>query len=457
MHALTGSKILVVEDDSRMCESIRYLLGYHGFDVQTSENLLDALNALLAIEYDLVLLDLQLEDKSGFAVMDHLVERNMDTQVIVVTGLHSESYAIRALKKGATDYLKKPFEPDDLLASVNKVLGQQERQRELCLFHHIAASTSEAIIVGEHEGRIVYSNAAYRKLINPDTPALDDPSAIQKRPANTDVVIDEQIRKALETGMPWEGTVDMVTAAGGRFSAWKRVDTIPEAVGGVTYGFALMHDITAQIENERAITSSRERYRRVIDSQKDYVCRLNRDFEITFANKAYADCLEKTPRSMIGRPYMTLIQDSIQHTLFDNLVAVRSASTPIEIEYKIKDPQGCTRWQQWRFHGIVDKNGHVSEIQCVGRDVTRKKMIESDRKLSEKRLQEESEKLKQALTKVKRLSGMLPICASCKMIRDDKGYWNQIEAYIANHSEAEFSHGICPNCARKLYPELYEE
>ncbi len=64
--------------------------------------------------------------------------------------------------------------------------------------------------------------------------------------------------------------------------------------------------------------------------------------------------------------------------------------------------------------------------------------------------------LTEALSEVKKLSGMLPICASCKKIRDDKGYWNQIESYIGDHSEAEFSHGICPDCAKKLYPEFYK-
>ncbi|MGO9015942.1 MAG: response regulator transcription factor [Dissulfurispiraceae bacterium] len=72
---------------------------------------------------------------------------------------------------------------------------------------------------------------------------------------------------------------------------------------------------------------------------------------------------------------------------------------------------------------------------------------------------EEREKLilelQDAIAKVKTLSGMLPICASCKKIRDDKGYWKQIEAYISEHSEALFTHGICPECTRKLYPEYY--
>lgn len=62
--------------------------------------------------------------------------------------------------------------------------------------------------------------------------------------------------------------------------------------------------------------------------------------------------------------------------------------------------------------------------------------------------------LKTALDHVKQLQGLLPICSVCKKIRDDKGYWNRIESYISSHSEAVFSHGICPHCARDLYPEL---
>ena len=75
-----------------------------------------------------------------------------------------------------------------------------------------------------------------------------------------------------------------------------------------------------------------------------------------------------------------------------------------------------------------------------------------------KKTEEEREKLikdlTEALAKVKTLSGLLPICASCKKIRDDKGYWNQIEKYVRDRSEAEFSHSICPECAKKLYPDF---
>jgi CheY-like chemotaxis protein len=80
----------------------------------------------------------------------------------------------------------------------------------------------------------------------------------------------------------------------------------------------------------------------------------------------------------------------------------------------------------------------------------------SQRKKAEEEREKLIRELQQALTAVKTLSGLLPICASCKKIRDDKGYWNQIEVYIRAHSQAEFSHGLCPDCAKRLYPEYFE-
>jgi hypothetical protein len=72
-------------------------------------------------------------------------------------------------------------------------------------------------------------------------------------------------------------------------------------------------------------------------------------------------------------------------------------------------------------------------------------------------LREEKDSLQRALSKIRTLSGLLPICSSCKKIRDDKGYWHQVESYISDHSKAEFSHSICPECTEKLYSEYIDE
>lgn len=86
---------------------------------------------------------------------------------------------------------------------------------------------------------------------------------------------------------------------------------------------------------------------------------------------------------------------------------------------------------------LKDNSGIIDSIALTERDITD---IKNELRSKEK--------------EVKILRGFLPICASCKEIRDDKGYWHQIEEYIRDHSEAEFSHSICPKCAKKLYPEL---
>ncbi|MCB9481335.1 MAG: PAS domain S-box protein [Desulfobacteraceae bacterium] len=78
----------------------------------------------------------------------------------------------------------------------------------------------------------------------------------------------------------------------------------------------------------------------------------------------------------------------------------------------------------------------------------------SERLKVEREKEELIVKLEKALKEIKTLQGILPICSSCKKIRDDKGYWTQLEEYLSDHSDAELSHGICPDCMKKLYPDF---
>jgi PAS domain S-box-containing protein len=95
---------------------------------------------------------------------------------------------------------------------------------------------------------------------------------------------------------------------------------------------------------------------------------------------------------------------------------------------------------------IRDEAGQVIGASTVARDICEHKREEQERL---KLIQE----LTEALAQVKTLSGLLPICASCKKIRDDNGYWQQVETYIQKHSDVDFTHGICPECVTRLYPE----
>ena len=87
-------------------------------------------------------------------------------------------------------------------------------------------------------------------------------------------------------------------------------------------------------------------------------------------------------------------------------------------------------------------------------DGTARKKAEEDLQQKALELENANQELQTLLDNVKTLRGLLPICSNCKKIRDDKGYWNQIESYVSKHSEAQFSHSICMECAKKLYPDL---
>ena len=98
---------------------------------------------------------------------------------------------------------------------------------------------------------------------------------------------------------------------------------------------------------------------------------------------------------------------------------------------------------------ILNCDGKVRMSVILRRDITRRKKAAEERERLIKELQE-------ALAQVKTLSGFLPICSHCHKIRDDEGYWQRVEEYIQEHTDAQFSHGICPDCIKELYPDYYE-
>jgi hypothetical protein len=99
---------------------------------------------------------------------------------------------------------------------------------------------------------------------------------------------------------------------------------------------------------------------------------------------------------------------------------------------------------------IQDEQGNTLAMIGVAQDIT-------ERRKAEERLLTANMGLVNALVEIRKLSGLLPICAYCKKIRDDKGYWNQLEAYIGQHTDATFTHGICPDCVKKIWMEGNKE
>lgn len=122
-------------------------------------------------------------------------------------------------------------------------------------------------------------------------------------------------------------------------------------------------------------------------------------------------------------------------------------------EYRIKDKEGKIIWIHEKGHIVPDLNGQIDYVAGVFFNVTELKVARLKRKDAEAERVKLIGELQNALAQIKTLKGLLPICAHCKKIRDDQGYWQQMETFIRDHSQAEFSHGICPECLKKHYSE----
>ena len=123
-------KILIVDDEPRMCDSLKVLLSNEGYETQTGYSGQEALACLAKCDIDLALLDIVMPDMNGLQIMDHIKKQNLDTFVIVITGHASVDSAIESLRRGAYDYLRKPFEFEELLKRVKNALDQKRLKKE---------------------------------------------------------------------------------------------------------------------------------------------------------------------------------------------------------------------------------------------------------------------------------------------------------------------------------------
>ncbi len=179
----------------------------------------------------------------------------------------------------------------------------------------------------------------------------------------------------------------------------------------------------------------------LIENMDDGVLVLDTKNRIVDINPAVTRFLDVENSSIVGQKVEKFLPDWSQIQI--------TVETKNETELEILAPGKTLKYLDIRIIRLHDRRQREQGKLIILRDVTARKQLESEREKLITTLQE-------ALGQVKTLKGLLPICANCKKIRDDSGYWQQIEVYIHEHTEADFSHGICPDCKKKLYPEYYD-
>lgn len=246
-------------------------------------------------------------------------------------------------------------------------------------------------------------------------------------------------------------------------TAYADESTLQRAKITESYGYILKpfeaRDLHANIEMalykhrmERKLKESEEKYRLLVSNIPDVVWTANHEGKNTFVSPNIERVCGYTPEEIYNggnELWFTNIHPDDVGKVKEAYEELFKTKKRLDVEYRIQRKDGEWIWLHDRAVSTYERDG-VIYADGVFSDITERKLIEEERA----RLIID---LEDALARVKTLSGLLPICASCKKIRDDKGYWKQIETYIQEHSEAEFTHGICPECMKRLYPNHYNK
>lgn len=185
----------------------------------------------------------------------------------------------------------------------------------------------------------------------------------------------------------------------------------------------------------------------IVESTDDGVVGWNLSGTITSWNKAAERIYGYSAAEMIGSTGKILLPPGCEDELNRLLDQGRDGNVLGNYETERIRMDGTRIYVSLTISPVREAGGSIVGLSTIVRDISSRRKLEKERDQVIAQLQD-------ALSQVNILSGLLPICSSCKKIRDDRGYWNQLEAFISEHSDVVFSHGICPECAAKMYEEL---
>lgn len=207
----------------------------------------------------------------------------------------------------------------------------------------------------------------------------------------------------------------------------------------------LQQAIAAQHAADAALRRSEATARAFIDSLPETALLLAPDGTILMANQTAATRLRRPLPGLIGSNIAAVMSPELYTSRRAHLEAVLHSKKAVTFEDQRHDRRLHTE-----LTPVLDPAGGVGAVAVLSFDITERQHMEAQ-------LRQSVADLEKALAEVQTLSGLLPICASCKKIRDDRGYWSHVEQYLGKRTRAEFSHGLCPDCMRRLYPEYVDE
>jgi len=262
------------------------------------------------------------------------------------------------------------------------------------------------------------------------------------------------VKACIKNGTPYDVTVQAIRSDGEIRTCISRGRGEKNQEGIIIRLWGTFNDVTERVKTEQALKNSEKLLRNIIDTSTDYIFVKDKNLKTILCNKAFARAVNKKPSDLIGKTDIEngwdveLVKGNPEKGITgyekDDLEALSGKIVQNTDRASIS---GKTHFLDSVKIPLKDESNKIFGVLGISRDITERKQLESEK-------DHLIDELRHALAKVKKLEGFLPICSYCKKIRDDLGYWQQIEKYIRERSDAQFSHSICPECAKKHFPDL---
>ena len=333
------------------------------------------------------------------------------------------------------------------------------------LFEDIVETIHESLLVLDSDLKVILANRSFYGSFNVKPEETVGRLIYDLGNKQWDI---PKLRKLLETILPQKTSFDKYEvehdfATIGRRTMLLNARQIEQAKDKERIILLAIEDITARKEIETGLEKTRKELviikkaadevhefaDCVINTVREPLITLDQDLRVVTASRSFYDFFKVTSEETVGQIIYDLGNKQWDipklRELLENILPEKTAFDNHEVEHNF-DVIG-RRIMLLNARMIEQRMGKKPIVLLAIEDITERKQTEEqrDRLIAD---------LQKTLSEVKTLRGFLPICSHCKKIRDDKGYWNQIEAYIHDHSDAEFSHSICQECAKEHYPDM---
>lgn len=220
------------------------------------------------------------------------------------------------------------------------------------------------------------------------------------------------------------------------------------AINGKKYVLGVARNISDRKRMEDALRKSEEKFRLMVENSHDILYTISAQGIFTFVSPTWTTLLGHPPAEVIGKSFQDFVHPEDLSACMTFLHSVNSSGKRQDgIDYRVCHVDGSWKWHTSSAVPFTDDRGDVAGFYGIASDIT-------ERKKKELAIRELIASLGESNSNVKTLKGFIPICANCKKIRDEDSNWEAVEEYITRHTAAKFSHGICPDCIKLLYPDL---